>query len=150
MKQIEKEIVVKVEKEIIPKEFFQDREGLFIYSGFEENIRDKAETVPAGAEYKLSSFELEKGMYDEEIEKELGDKHLFSETDVCAIVAGLIEKQSKGEEGVLLTNGYANLFYTSSRVVVVRWGGGRWSVGGWYREDRWDAGYRVFSPATDA
>jgi hypothetical protein len=74
-----------------------------------------------------------------------------SETTLSEMFS-LMEKQGKGEDGVLLNNGYANIFYIRDlagvlRAVGVRWGGGGWgvgadSVGG---PDRWDGGYRVFS-----
>ncbi len=64
----------------------------------------------------------------------------------------LLKKQSKGEKGALLTNGYANIFYVRDsaqalRAVRVNWYGGGWDVNAYsvgYPYD-WDAGYRVFS-----
>ena len=151
IKSVEKEIPVVMKEKHVPSEFFKDREGLFVYSGFEENIRDKAEPTEAGKEFKIASFDLAEDANDAEIEEALPKDYLFLETDVCAIIAGLIEKQAKGEEGTLLNNGYVNLFYTPSRVVYVRWRAGEWLVGAWYRGvSSWYAGYRVFSPATGA
>ncbi len=83
----------------------------------------------------------------------MGPSHLFGETVLCGVIAGLIARQPKGEEGALLNNGYANLFYLGSCVVDVGWGsGGReWGVNAWRRgDDGWDAGGQVFSPATEA
>ena len=65
------------------------------------------------------------------------------------VIASLIARQPKGEEGVLLNTGYANLFYTPSYVVYVFWHAGRrgWGVGTYERDDDgWRAGGRVFSP----
>ena len=150
LKKVEEKKVVKISEKHIPSEFFQNRKGLYIWSSFTNNISDKAEETEAGKEFKISSFELTKDLTDEEIEKELPKEHLFSETDVCAIIAGLIEKQPKGEEGTLLNTGYANLFYTSSRVVCVHCRGGGWFVFVWERDDdEWLEGGRVFSPATE-
>lgn len=150
LKSLQKVIEVKVLEKHVPNEFFQDRKGLWVGSGFENNIRDKAEPTEVGTEFKVSSFELVEDLNDEQIEKLLPEKHLLSESEVCAIIAGLIEKQPKGEDGVLLNTGYANLFYTPSRVVRVHWHGGGWDVGVWDRGGgTWLAGSRVFSPATE-
>lgn len=150
LKSIKKEAVAIVEKHI-PNEFFKNREGLFVWSSFISNVVSKAKETESGAKFNLSSFELTKDATDEEIEKDLPKDHIFSETDVCAIVADLIEKQSKGEEGILLNSGYANLFYTPSHVVHVLWSGGEWSVDVWFRgASGWFVGFRVFSPATES
>lgn len=153
LKSVAKEIVVESKEKFVPIDFFKDREGLYIFSGFENNILNKAIATDAGSEFKIASSDLEENASDEVIEKALPEKHIFSETDVCAIVASLIEKQPKGEEGTLLNNGYANLFYTPSLVVRVGWSSydGEWVVGGWERGGHvWSAGDRVFSPATEA
>ncbi len=149
LKPVEKEIAVKVELAVDPKEFFQDRKGLWVWNDFKSRIVEKAESTPVGAEFKLSSFELAKDLLDEEIEAALPKSHNFTETEVSAIIASLISKQSNGESGVLLNNGYWNLFYTPAFVVGVRWFGSGWDVDAWPRDDRrWGGGGRVFSPAT--
>lgn len=141
---------VEVKEKFVPTEFFQDRKGLYVWNSFKNNIVDKAKESKKGFKSSISSFTLLKSATDNEIEKELPKKHLFSETEVCVVVASLIEKQSKGEDGPLKNNGYANLFYTRSHVVRVYWDGGRWGVGGWNRDDgTWGGGGRVFSPATE-
>jgi len=63
-----------------------------------------------------------------------------------------MEKQATGEEGVLLNNGWANLFYVKDqsgvlRTVRVSWGGDGWRVNADSVEnpDRWGGGRRVFS-----
>lgn len=147
---IGKNIAVKVAAKHTPSEYFANREGLYVWSDFKERILVKATPTKSGASFKVSSFKLEKAATDEEIEGSLPKKHLFSETDVCAIVAELIAKQPKGEEGVLQNNGWANLFYTESCVVSVDWDSGdrEWHVDTWLRVGhRWDEDTRVFSPA---
>lgn len=151
LKSLKKKIAVVNKEKHVPSEYFKTRKGLFVWSSFKESILDKAKDTKAGAKFSLASFTLSKRANDEEIEKSLPKKHLFKETNVCAIVANLIEKQSKGEEGVLLNNGYANLFYTSFLVVFVRWDGDEWDVDDWGRGGgAWGGGRRVFAPATDA
>lgn len=141
---------VKVEKPENPSNYFKDRDGLYVWDNFRNQVVSGASTVKAGASFKLESFKLNRTAYDSEIEKSLRKNHIFTATDVCAILAELISKQSKGEEGTLLNNGYANLFYMESCVVGVRWGSECWGwrVGAWRRgDDRWSGGGRVFSPA---
>lgn len=156
---METEVLVPVEKKIEPviaaiepKEFYQDREGLFVFTSFKERVADKAEKVSPN-EFPISSFNLAQSANDEEIEKALPAEHLFSESEVCAVIATLIEKQPKGEEGTLLNDGSWNLFYTKDCVVSVDWYSfsGEWYVYAWDRDDyAWRQDYRVFSPATAA
>ena len=145
---VEKKIVVKSATKFQPKDYFKTRDGLYIWSSFEDRILSKAKSIKTSKPFKLISFELKKDLSDEEIEKELPKKHIFSETDVCAVVAELINKQAKGEKGLLFNNGYANLFYTGAFVVGVRWGDDEWGVRAWGRDGlRWYSDDRVFSPA---
>jgi len=133
-----------------PKKYFTNREGLYVWSTFANTVLAEAKATKSGKKFELASFDLAKDAYDADIEPALPEGYMFSETDACAAIAALIEKQAKGENGPLLTNGYANLFYTPSRVVYVCWGDGEWSVDDWPRGGDWDAGYRVFSLATDS
>lgn len=137
-------------KTIDPKEFFQDKKGLWVSSNFIDNVATKAEKMTKDKTFNVNSFELTANAYDREIEESFNDNHIFSETDVCALIAALIENQKKGEEGVLLNNGYFNIFYTPDRVVNVFWSSAsqRWYVYVWRRGCRWFEGSRVFSPAT--
>ncbi len=64
----------------------------------------------------------------------------------------LMVSQKHGEDGVLLNNGYANIFYIKDSAGVLRSVRAHWYVGGWDVHafsvsfpSRWDAGGRVFS-----
>ncbi|MEX2010564.1 MAG: hypothetical protein WD874_02050 [Parcubacteria group bacterium] len=132
------------------KDFFLTRDGLWVSDDFRNRILAKAEIIEAVG---VKNFDLPRDMADAEIEKELSEGHIFDESTVCVVIRDLIEKQWGGTDGVLKNNGYANLFYTPSSVVGVRWGGGRrmWNVDIWVRDGiRWLAGSRAFSPATDS
>lgn len=134
-----------------PAAFFVKRDGLYVFNDFTERIVSKAKKMKAAVEFPLVASDLTKPANDEAIESELPKEHIFSETDVCAIIASLIEMQPKGEKGILATDYNWNLFYTPAFVVFVVWGGGVWRVGAWERGDgAWGAGGRVFSPATEA
>lgn len=149
LKSVKKEIKVVIPPTYDPKEFFKNRDGLYVWSSFSDTVLKKAKSATVSP-LSISSHDLLKTSYDKDIEVELPKDHIFSETNVCAIIAGLIEKQPKGKEGTLLSNGYANIFYTKSRVVGVHWYDGGWDVVDWGRENDWGSGYRVFSPATEA
>lgn len=152
LKPVSAKIALKVDKKFSPQEFFQDKKGLYVWNDFKERILKKAGPVDSG-EFSVSSVDLLKRASDEKIEASLPPKHIFDESDVCAVIAEFISQQSKGEEGVLLSNGYANLFYTKSLVVHVGWGVfyGGWSVGAWPRDGggSWGDCNRVFSPAIE-
>lgn len=101
-------------------------------------------------EQMLSYGNLTKGSVDGPIIEELGGE-AKAETTLSAIY-GLLLKQPKGEEGALLTNGYANIFYVRDtsgvlRAVHVGWDDDGWGVGAYSVENagEWFAGYRVFS-----
>ena len=101
-------------------------------------------------EQTLSYGNLTKASVDGPIIQELGGEAKV-ETTLSAIY-DLLLKQPKGEEGVLLVNGYANIFYVKDingvlRAVLVYWNACGWSVYAISVEDtnEWIAGYRVFS-----
>jgi len=135
----------------VPETFFQDRKGFWVYGGFLNRIAELAETTCAGAAFALDFNEItaKNGATDVQIETVLGGRNIFTETQVCAIIAEMISRQNGGREGVLLNNGYPNLFYTPSLVVDVRCVGSReWHVSSSERDDdEWDLGSRVFVPS---
>ena len=101
-------------------------------------------------EQTLRYHKLRESSVDGPIIAELGGAEK-SETSLSEMFA-LMEKQGKGENGVLLNNGYANIFYIKDqngvlRAVYVGWGGDGWDVYAVSVEDpgRWDDGNRVFS-----
>ncbi|MEK7586971.1 MAG: hypothetical protein AAB453_03840 [Patescibacteria group bacterium] len=64
----------------------------------------------------------------------------------------LMEKQKNGESGVLLSNGYANIFYIRDIAGVLRAVGVSWYDGGWHVHAysveypyEWNGGSQVFS-----
>lgn len=133
-----------------PDEYYQTRSGLYVWGDFRSRVVAHAKPVESGMVFKVKSFDLMAGLTDEKIEVLLLKEHLFGDDQLCAIIAKLIAKQPNGEEGVLLNNGCANLFYTGSDVVRVYWHSDsrEWDVDAWRRGAYgWVAGRRVFSPA---
>lgn len=150
LKALEANISIVIAEKFDPQKYFKDRDGLYVWSSFSERVLSKAKTVKADSTFDVASFNLTKAANDEAIEESLPEKHLFSESDVCAIISYLIDKQPTGKKGILQNNGYGNLFYTKAFVVFVFWHGVGWRVSAWPRDDDgWRGDRRVFSPATD-
>jgi hypothetical protein len=102
------------------------------------------------SEQTLRYHKLRKSSVDGPIITELGGEEK-SETTLTEMFS-LMEKQKNGEDGVLLNNGYANIFYVRDqngvlRAVNVRWDDGGWGVSARSVEypGRWYVGRRVFS-----
>lgn len=102
------------------------------------------------SEQTLRYHKLRKSSVDGPIIEELGGE-AKAETTLSEMFA-LMEKQGKGEDGVLLNNGYANIFYIRDsagvlRAVIVFWNDDGWRVSADSVEVpvRWDVGSRVFS-----
>jgi hypothetical protein len=98
----------------------------------------------------LCSRKLLRNSKDGPILKELGGDNR-AETTIIEVFS-LMEKQPKGEDGILLTNGWANIFYVKDlalvlRTVIVDWFDDGWDVEAHSVEypDRWDGGSQVFS-----
>src|SRR3989344_2275239 len=134
----------------VPQDFYQTREGLWVWDGYKNQVSSKAQPTQVGAKCVLKRAELVRNLTDEQIELALGDNHIFDVDTVCWTIAVMIAEQPNGKEGKLLNNGYANLFYLSGCVVRVYWSAGfrEWNVNTYVRVGRkWYAGRRAFSPA---
>lgn len=77
----------------------------------------------------LRYHKLRKSSVDRSIIAELGGE-VKAETTL-SYVFSFIEKQKNGESGVLLNNGYANIFYVKDINGVLRMVRVRWDVDGW-------------------
>ena len=137
-----------------PAAFYQTRAGLFVYRDFRDRIVRKAKPTQSAPPVTLHRFILERDAPDEnlKIEAELGPNHIFTETEVCWIVAEMIGKQKHGAPGDLDNTINSNLFYTPSWVVDVRWGTRGWSANALHRDDiatiagfDWYTGFSAFS-----
>ena len=105
---------------------------------------------PLAVAHELAYYELIKRSLDRPIVNKLGGEGP-SETTLADIWIKM-EAHGGGEDGDLLTNGYANIFYVRDaagelRVVGVRWRGGGWSVRAvpLSSPGEWGAGGRVFA-----
>jgi hypothetical protein len=101
-------------------------------------------------EQTLHYGKLRKFSVDRPIITELGGEEKAETT--LTVMFSLMEKQKKGEAGVLLNNGYANIFYIRDqsgvlRTVYVRWYDVGWRVNAYEvsHPSAWDDGGQVFS-----
>jgi len=102
------------------------------------------------SEQTLRYHKLRQSSVDGPIIAELGGAEK-SETTLSEMFS-LMERQGKGEDGVLLNNGWANIFYIKDGAVVLRavyvdWDGDGWRVDAFSVENpfRWGGGSQVFS-----
>lgn len=120
----------------------------FLGDNFKTWFLDKVEETME--DVSLFYFDLLRNSLDASIIQDLGGETKV-ETTLCAIWT-LLKMQRNGEPGILLTNGYANIFYIKDTQGVLRAVGVYWRGGGWYvyagsvtLPCEWDAGRRVFS-----
>ncbi len=121
---------------------------VWLSDNFKTNFLGKIEKDVRAA--TLVASRLEKSSLDKDIRAELGtDK----EETILAHLFQLLSRQSDGKPGILLTNGYANIFYVRDAK------GNFWAVyAGWYspgrgwhvyanpvNPDKWHGGHLVFS-----
>lgn len=134
--------------------FYQTGPGLYVYDTFADrldvNVRQAVDSAP-GRPYVASL--LKANAYDKDICKELPEEYLSTLEDI----AGLIEAQPNGKSGLLLNNGYANIFYVEGKngevfAVNVYWGSGycQWYVYVWKLDGAgyWCADCQVLCPGT--
>jgi len=117
-------------------------------SNFKDWFLNKIEDPFAGS--TISGRKLEKKSVDDQILAELGGNEA-AETTLAEMWAAM-EAQPNGEDGDLLNNGWANIFYVSDingtlRAVDVDWLDGGWVVSALSVENpsKWRVGCRVFS-----
>lgn len=113
-------------------------------------LSGKGKTEDPISEQTLRYHKLRQLSVDGPIIQELGGEEK-SETTLTEMFS-LMEKQKNGKDGVLLNNGYANVFYVRDKIGVVRAVGVDWDDVGWsVRADEvtyphgWLVGRQVFS-----
>jgi hypothetical protein len=141
-------VTVPLTKPHNPDAFYQRRDGLYVFLDFRDRLVRRAKRTQSASPVTLRHFVLERDATDKDIEAELGPNHIFTESEVCWIVAEMIGRQEGGTAGDLDNTGNANLFYTPSCVLLVRWLGvdREWRVRTWPRGGSgWRAGGSAFS-----
>ena len=137
-------------KEFVAKEHFKLGESAgvkisYLGDNFNDHFLKKREENIT--EVMLKSFKLTQASLSPPIITALGDNH---ETYLAQLWE-LLKLQPQGETGILLTNGYVNIFYIRDAdgilwAVCVRWFGDGWCVYAGSVEDPywWRAGDQVF------
>ncbi|MDP2734757.1 MAG: hypothetical protein Q8P12_00965, partial [bacterium] len=149
------EITIPATQGVDPSQYFQTREGLYVWPEFSERIVSVAKKTEL-PEVTFRSFELVKSANDTEIRSELPEDYVLEASELCGYLPEIIASQPGGEEGFLLTNGHPNVFYVRGRngevfAVGVLWDGVNleWDVYADRLDDgHWSGGYRVISLAT--
>jgi len=134
------------------RKYYTTKKGLYIWGTFVDWVLPAVgDTVSLTERIDLPSFRLTEPANDATIRENLPESHVFEADELCVILAHLIDCQPNGKEGVLNTNGYANLFYFEGKdgevyVVLVYWNAGyrEWYVDAWSLDDfTWGAEYRI-------
>ncbi len=132
-----------------------DKDALVKISGLGSNfelwfLNGDGKTEDSISEQRFRYHKLRQFSVDGPIIAELGGAEK-SETTLSGMFS-LMEKQKHGEDGVLLNNGYANIFYIKDNAGVLRTVSVRCRAGGWRVDaysvespSRWRDGYQVFS-----
>lgn len=148
-----KTIVIEISERRVPSKFYRDRFGLWVWGRIPE-ITARAKSVAAGTKFPVQISRIGRDATDKEIEDNLPANHFFggngidAESASLALLAEMMERQWKGEEGDLEHMGCANLLYLPScvasidRFVVSR----LWRAFAWRRGACLRAGDLVLSP----
>lgn len=135
-----------------PRQFYQTKAGLYVWSDFVDRIVAVASPSEAGRTFKKAAFwKLTQNATGETLMR-ARPKNVWTATDFCAWLSVKLAKQPSGENGELLNTGWANLFLVEgvnrgAFVVDVVWDSGYrgWLVGAWRLGDGWDSGDRFAS-----
>jgi hypothetical protein len=132
--------------------FYRNCAGLWVSPSFRDRLDVEARGVVESALSRLYvALLLKANACDTDIRKELPETHLSTLEDI----ASLIEAQPGGKPGLLLNNGYANIFYVEGKdgeifAVDVYWhsGGRAWFVRDWGLGGvgYWNAAYQALCP----
>lgn len=106
-----------VEKDIqIPQntvnkdEFFKEK-FIWMSKSFKKNILPEIEETINSADYTLTSLKLNQSLSDFQIRKDIGEDEVVSPHQLAEEFCSMLNTQSNGQSGPLLTNGYANIRY---------------------------------------
>lgn len=140
-------VTVAATQKFVAKDFFNPKK-FYLGDNFKAWFLGKIEEPQA--EMELRRHTLLRRSRDLPIITELGGEEKGETT--LSQIASLIANQANGEEGTLLVNGYANIFYVRDingvlRTVDAFWYGGRWRLRAYPLEDpdEWNDGHQVFS-----
>lgn len=123
---------------------------IHLWNDFEQRVLPALKPVASAPEAKIAVSRFTRAANDTGIRGKLPEYHLGEWHDITSF----IDRQKNGEDGVLLTNGWANIFYligVNDEVfaVSVRWSSvnRQWFVRAWHLDGhgRWDGDDQVLS-----
>ncbi len=133
--------------------YFRTRKGLYVYEPFAERILPFAKESDTADIGRCDYVDQPKDMSDTDIIKTYlsGMVEAKKNASTLAQLRTFLDNQWNGEEGSLLVNGYANIFYCLGEdgnlfAVNAALIGGEWEVDGWGFDENgaWVAGNRIF------
>lgn len=101
--------MIEINKSINPVEFLQTRKGLTVDLKLDRVLGRTCKQI--GDSISISRFKLKKRSNDSDIKNELHEDFIFDVGTFRTFIATLINKQWNCEAGVLLNNGFDNIFY---------------------------------------
>lgn len=123
----------------------------YIEGGFPKWFLQKVEEPVAAS--TLRFYELQRDAPDDSILAELGGEKKVETT--LSEVWALMERQRRGEDGILAINGWGNIFYIRDASSTLREVAIHWCEGGWFVEANrlrgeawWPVRDRVFTRVT--
>jgi len=135
--------------------FYLCSTSLYIYGTSADYLGLRTRRVNSSPARPYVASLLKANVKERDIRKELPEAHLSTPEDILS----LMELQPNEESGLLLNNGYANVFFVEGKnsevfVVNVHWDAnyGKWRFGVWLLNEIpwWGAGGQVLCPGTAA
>ncbi len=140
--------------------YYKNRRGLYVWKPFSQHILSKVAPAPYRDGKGMTSSLLLRDMSNQEIINEIlgGIEQSRANAITLDQITAKIDLQPNGEDGELLNNGCANIFYVLSGEALVSVGMGfisdeqNWHLNAWLltRRGHWRAGSRVFHNTTSA
>lgn len=143
---------IQIPKATFNKDKFFSEKFIWMSDSFQKNILPEIEQEITSANYTLTSLQLTQSLSDFDIRKDLSEDEVVTPHQWAQEMCTLMNQQSRGQEGSLLTNGYANIRYVklSNGTVLamdVDWDAPacQWRCDTWELDDNvWLAGLRFF------
>lgn len=143
---------IQIPKATFNKDKFFNKEFIWMSDSFQKNILPEIEQEITSANYALTSLQLTQSLSDFNIRKDIGEDEVVTPHQWAQEMCTLMNQQSSGQEGPLLTSGYANISYVQLSngtilAVSVDWlaGSCQWHCDMWeLGDDIWAAGDGFF------
>jgi hypothetical protein len=150
---IDTAIIPAASEPFVIRDHFEKPAGIVfatVWNEFKKRFYGKTE--PASPEATLRKYKLLRIAPDGPIIAELGGEAKVETTVAAAHF--LIRRQGRGQQGILQTNGYANIFYVRDNkgvlcAIRIGWDGEGWVIDAIPVEDplAWNGKHEIFSPA---